>query len=372
MHILSILTSFTSGGAETLVCNLSRQFAGSGHEASVAALADARAVGNSVETEQAMMAAVRQAGVHASSLGLVRRGNVLTGALALRRLLADLRPDVIHAHTARVLPMLWLARTRQPVILTHHNTRLSFPPRMFRFFDRCVHAYVAITPGCAAIAARYARRPIRLIPNAASESFRAATSRARPASIPTILSVGALTSQKDYPTLIQAAPLLARALSPHPSSGRIRIVGGGALMDSLQELVERHQAGSIVELMGPRGDVRELMAAADLYVNCSLYEGMPIAVIEALSSGLPVVATDVPGNRELIGHGRNGLLVPGADPGRLADALASMLTDEALYRRLSEGALASAAAFSIEGCAQAHVGLYGEAIGSATDARRVA
>jgi glycosyltransferase involved in cell wall biosynthesis len=372
MRILSILTSFTAGGAETLACNLSSQFVAAGHEAAIVALSDATAVGNSPATERELMDSARTAGVEAASLALIRRGNLPIGAIALRRLIARLRPDIIHAHTARAIPMLWLARTRQPIVLTHHNTRLSFPPRMFRFFDRSVGAYVAITPECAEIAAAHARRPIRLIPNAASETFRADTPRARPAPNPTIISVGALTPQKDYPTLIRAARFAAEALEREGRTARIAIVGGGALMPQLKELVELEGVQSMVELLGARNDVRELMSAADLYVNCSLYEGMPIAVIEALSSALPIVATNVPGNRELIEQGRNGVLVPGSDPRALGEAIAALMADEPRYRQLSAGSLVSAARFSIEGCARAHLDLYRTTIEGGCESRQAA
>ncbi|QAY78030.1 glycosyltransferase [Sphingosinicella sp. BN140058] len=371
MRILSVLTSFTSGGAEMLVCNLAKQFAGDGHSVTIVALADAAAVGNSPDTEREMMAEARRAGINARSLSLVRRGNLFSGALAVRRLMAELRPDVIHAHTARAIPMLWLARTKAPILLTHHNTRLSFPPAMFRFFDLSVREYVAITPECARIARAHARRPIRLIPNAASEAFRAAAPRTRPAERPMILSVGALTPQKDYPTLIRAASHLATAMAATGRTPRIRIAGGGALMAELQTLVASERAGSIVELLGPRSDVRALMTEADLYVNCSLYEGMPIAILEALSSALPIVATDVPGNRELIDN-RSGILVPGSDPQALALAVQAALTDELGYRRLSQGALSAAAAFTIDGCARAHLQLYADALRGDQLSRRAA
>lgn len=310
MRICSIITSFTTGGAETLVCNMAGLFAAAGHQPAVAALCDAAELGNAPDTEARMMQDVEAEGGHALSLGLSRRRGLLAGARALRRVLQELRPDVVHAHTARAVLMLGLTGVRVPVVLTHHNSRLSFPPRLFGAFDRVVSAYVAISSECAEIARRHARRPIELIVNGASARFRAERPRAAPSRDAVIVAVGTVSEQKDYPTLIRAARPLEELLGQQDRTARIRIVGGGALLPELQALVDAQEAGHLVELMGPRHDVPELLREADLFANSSIYEGMSVAMLEALSAALPVAATRVPGNVELVKHRVNGLLVP--------------------------------------------------------------
>ena len=123
MRICSIITSFTSGGAETLVCNLSELFAKAGHGSAVIALSDAVQVGNCPETEQRMMARVRDAGGQALSLSLGYWRDLLAGAWALRRAIREQCPDVIHAHTARAALMLSITPPAAPLVLTHHNSR---------------------------------------------------------------------------------------------------------------------------------------------------------------------------------------------------------------------------------------------------------
>src|SRR3546814_20029588 len=86
-----------------LVCNLAEAFAQAGHQATVLSLSDAAQVGNAPDTEAAMMARVRADGATALSLGLANRNNLPGGALALRRALRAIRPDVIHAHPDRAL-----------------------------------------------------------------------------------------------------------------------------------------------------------------------------------------------------------------------------------------------------------------------------
>lgn len=358
MRILSIITSFTTGGAEMLVSNLSREFIAQGHEACVLALSDATQVGNSEEAEQLMRGELEAAGVHNASLALANRRKLMAGVRALRRALADIKPDVIHVHTAQAALFLAFLRPDVPLVMTHHNSRLSFPARLFFFFDTVVDHYVAISDRCAETAKRFSRRPITKVINAASQNFKAREPRSHVADRPGILSVGALSAQKNYELLIRAAERLRVRSSDTATDLKIRIVGNGTSMPALQALVRELSLDGVIELLGQRNDVAELMQGADLYVNSSHYEGMPVAVIEALMSGLPVVATDVEGNREIVVTGKNGILVPPADPDALADAMIEILADPALYARLSRGALRSSAGFSIEATAGSHLDIY--------------
>ncbi len=360
MRICSIITSFTSGGAEMLVRDLAERFAATGHDATVIALSDASRIGNDCGTEAAMMAHIRQAGGHALSLGLQNRNAWIKGARALRQILRTARPDLIHSHTARALPVIALARPQVPVILTHHNSRLSFPPTAFHFFNRIVDGYVAISEQCEATLRRHSRKPIQLIWNAANPRFQAAEPRRLLARNPRILAVGTVSEQKDYPTLVRAARLLAAALGPQGRTPRIFIAGGGPMLEQLQSLVEATGASEHVELLGVRRDIDILMRQSDLFVNSSLWEGFPISLIEAATSGLPMVATCVAGNREMIVPGVNGELVPPGDAQALASAMAAALSDEMAYAALSAGALETANRFSIERCANAHLALYGD------------
>ena len=365
MHVACIITSFTAGGAEMLVGNLAEAFVANGHGATVIALSDAATLGNDEAIERAMMVRLREVGVTAKSLGLRNRRDPFAGARALRSALADRAPDMIHTHTAAAIPAIALARMRCPVVLTHHNSRLSFPPFAYRLFDRIVAAYVAISDQCAQQTQRHARKPIRPIPNAANPRFRASAPRTAPAQDPVILGVGTISEQKDYATLIRAARPLAERLAATGRRPCIRIAGGGDAIDELRALAAEQGVEDIVDLLGARSDVQALMAEADVFANSSLWEGFSIAMIEASMSALPLVATDVAGNCEMVLPGRNGMLVPPRDPDALADALARVVTDPALYAALSAGSLASASRFSIDRCTAAHLALYRDVIAQA-------
>lgn len=359
MRIVSILTSFTAGGAEVLVSNLSGAFAGWGHCSTVVALSAASAIGNDPDMERTMRARIEEEGGDTHILPVRSRRNVAAGARALRAFVSAARPDVVHAHTARAVVMLWLAGIRCPVVLTHHNSELSFPPILFRLFDRIVGRYVGISRECAALLAAHARGPIVTIVNAAGAGFLASAPRRAIADRPTLLAVGALTAQKNYPMLIDAAARL-RGMLGDERPFRLRIAGGGALLPDLDARVAGDGLAGRVELLGNRKDVAELMREADIFVNASHYEGMPIAMLEAMQSALPIVATDVAGTRELVRDGHNGVLVTPDDAAAMAHGLATLLSKPDDYGRMSAAALDEGRRYGLDACARAHLALYDE------------
>lgn len=149
---------------------------------------------------------------------------------------------------------------------------------------------------------------------------------------PMILTVARLTEQKDHATLIAALP---RILSQHPRL-QVMLAGTGPTAQSLQDRVEDLGFGGTVHLLGARDDVPDLLAAADLFVLPSRFEGLPLAILEAMAAGLPVVATRIGGTEEAVEHQSTGVLVPPGDPGRLAEAVAALLTDREQARRIGE------------------------------------
>ncbi len=139
------------------------------------------------------------------------------------------------------------------------------------------------------------------------------------------VAVGRLHRQKDHPTLLAALALLKgwKTLSP-----LTLIVGDGPDRQRLEAqakdlgLDEEH-----LRFLGTRDDVPVLLGAADFLVMSSLWEGLPYVLLEAMAAGVPIVATDVGGNREVVEDRVTGRLVPPRDPARLAEALAEVLEE---------------------------------------------
>jgi len=357
VRICSVVNSLTTGGAEVLVCALSSEFAAMGDRSLVIALCDAETVGNSTETEQRMAQRIRADGGEFLSLGLTRARNPISGAQRLRKALASFVPDVLHAHTVRALPMRTLGRSDVPTVLTHHNTRFPFPPRVLGLVDRMTDSYVAIGADVDRTLRQHVRKPIVRIPNCANRTFKAGPPRLLPSGVPSILSVGAISRQKNYSLLVEVAATLkfSQSLNPLP---HFRIAGGGAELPAMKARACDYGVEDMVDFLGERSDVPQLMQDADLYLNVSLYEGMPLTLLEAMASGLPIVATDVPGNRELVVDGLNGAKAPLADAETIAQTITAILTDADRYRQLSEGSVEKSGEYSIERTASQHRDLY--------------
>ncbi|HXD23562.1 MAG TPA: glycosyltransferase, partial [Gemmatimonadaceae bacterium] len=140
---------------------------------------------------------------------------------------------------------------------------------------------------------------------------------------------------------------------------RLAIAGRGEEETRLREMAADAGIGSRVHLLGFRADAPDILAAGDLFVMPSLSEGLPLALVEAMATGLAIVATDVGGIPEVVARDREAVLVPAASPAALAAAMRSLLGDAA--RRAALGAAAQRRAyrdFSVATMASAYEALY--------------
>jgi glycosyltransferase involved in cell wall biosynthesis len=234
----------------------------------------------------------------------------------------------------------------------------NFAPWLFRIFDRCVDHYVAIGEACRQLLIRHVRKPIASIPNGVPATFSQAGARPSSAHESLVLAVGNLNPKKDYTNLVEAAALALPRLDVAGRHVRIAIAGEGPDRRRIEQLVQEHGLQDRFKLLGARSDVAALMRQADLLANSSQHEGLPITLIEAAMSGLPIVATNVGGNAEVVLDGRTGFVVPPARPDLLADGIIKLLSDGALYGIFSAGAVSHSRQFLMDSCATAHLDLY--------------
>lgn len=161
-----------------------------------------------------------------------------------------------------------------------------------------------------------------------------------PADVPLVLFAGRLAPQKGVEDLIAAVDLLQHV---RPDLHTL-IVGDGPLREQLESTAHAFQLDGRVRFLGHRDDVPRLLAAADLLVLPSLYEGLPNVVLEAMRFRKPVVATAAPGTTEVVVDGETGLLTPVHDHPALAQAIRRVVADPALARSLGEAGRARAEA----------------------------
>jgi len=177
-------------------------------------------------------------------------------------------------------------------------------------------------------------------------------------------TVGRLAEVKDQVTLVRGFAALLRA---HPDWGprlRLVMVGDGPCRDKITAAVRQEGVESLVWLTGDRDDVPELLRLMDLFVLPSLGAGISNTLLEAMATGLPLIATRVGGNPELVDEGRNGWLIPPADPAALALALAAYAADAALLRRHGAAGRAKVMeGFRWERCVEQYLAVYDELLG---------
>ncbi len=160
------------------------------------------------------------------------------------------------------------------------------------------------------------------------DAFRAALGFGDAEHLMTVVAI--LKTQKGHAVLLEA---LAKIAAGYPHL-HVLIAGDGELRADLEERTRELRLESQVHFLGTRKDIPDLLAASDSFVLPSLWEGMPMALIEAMASGLPVVATDVSGTREVMIPGETGLMVPPNDPDQLARAIEEILANPARARAM--------------------------------------
>lgn len=270
------------------------------------------------------------------------RGRV--GAQQLPNFVRELRarrPTVFHAHLtmplACKLPLAGAALARVPAVIATEHLFVEIPYRLSRWLERFVapgiHRYIAVSHYIArelSAALPFTSRKIQVVHNGIPvERFR--TARVRPvfdSPGPVVLTMARLTPQKGLTYLLYAAAQIPDAT--------FLIAGEGPERAALEMQARHASMNHRVKFLGPREDVPALLASCDVFVLPSLFEGLPLAVLEAMAAGAPVIATDVGGTREAIQDGVTGLLVRPADANALACALRRMLGDANFARRLAE------------------------------------
>lgn len=176
-----------------------------------------------------------------------------------------------------------------------------------------------------------------------------------------ILTVAILKEQKGHKYLIAAANEL---ISEFPQL-RFLLAGDGVLKEDLIELVDLYGIGNYFQFLGNREDIPELLAACDYFVLPSLWEGLPMALIEAMASGLPIVATDVSGSKQVMIDGITGLLVPPGDSHSLAEALIKLITQPNLALKMADSAQERIQeSYSVQKQTKEHIDLYMKMISS--------
>jgi glycosyltransferase involved in cell wall biosynthesis len=334
-RVLLLITLAETGGAQRYVASL------------LPALAPEFEVVVAAHGDGYLGEASRRAGVRFVPLRHVRRPldplEDLLGLVELFRLFRRERPVVVHANSSKagILGRLAAVAARVPVrLFTVHGwafkAHRGMAARAYLWADRLMSPLTTTTI-CVAHGERRAGLRARTCRADRTVVVHNGVELDRPRRLPgpttgpvTLVSVGRLRPPKDFTTLVRAMTAV------DPGSARLRIAGDGPERAALATEVARLGLDRVVELLGTRSDVDDLLAAADLFVLSSDSEGLPMSVLEAMAAGLPVVASAVGGVPELVLDGETGALVPPRDSAALAGAIRRIVADPALRDRLGE------------------------------------
>jgi glycosyltransferase involved in cell wall biosynthesis len=317
--------------------------------------------------------AARRIGVRTHVLQEGAAGSGRAEVLALARWLRAERPAVFHAHlvwTLRCSAGLIAARlARVPAIVATQQLYGRPKGRRQRLRQWLVsllpHRILPVSEAMAAELRAVVARPDRVVvvPNAidvgrfrATDASGVAQHPFAGAGNPRVLTLARLDGQKGLGTLIEAAERLGGAT--------VVIAGEGPDRAALEAEVRRRRLVDRVVFLGHREDVPALLASCDIFVLPSLFEGLPVSVLEAMAAARPVVATRIPGTDEAVVHGETGMLVPPNDPAALAAALRTLLDDQELRTRMgAAGQQRVTDRFSSVALARAVNGIYAEILG---------
>lgn len=270
----------------------------------------------------------------------------------IRRFLRVFEPDVVHVHepfTPSTSMLVTFAATA-PVVATHHahlerSRLMELAAPVLRTVRRRLSAQIAVSDAAAAFLSRAVPGPVDVIPNGV-DVRRFADPGPPAAGLPgsrRVLWVARLDPQKGFPVMVRAFARLASEMD----DVSLVVVGEGRDRDALGLLsaAERRRVAMLGRVV--HEDLPPYHAAADVFASPATgQESFGITLVEAMAAGLPVVATDIPGYREVVTDQVDGLLVPPGDPGALAAGLRRVLTEPGLASRLSAAGRLRAEGFS--------------------------
>jgi glycosyltransferase involved in cell wall biosynthesis len=333
-----------------------------GEEVVIAFLKNATEVGRSKAYEEIFLSELKAAGVKYFFIGPDAKRRPYRSIRRVRDAAAAFGIDIYHSHLAFGI---WFGLGQSvPRFYTHHNIVMRLPRYPYRLLARLIDVQIGISARCAEALEKHSGRPVTLIYNGVNGKKFLAPVRSLPVEGKiNLITVGGIIPQKNYSLMLRAIALLPPELRRRV---RLRIVGEGpnpADVAVIRALIEELDISDCVELLGNRSDIPELLRQAHVFLMSSSFEGLSIALLEAVSSGLPCVTTDVGGCAEVVEDGRNGLIVPTMAPADFAAAIERILDSGEAYSKLSRGAIERSRLFGLSSAVDGHLSAYRQALG---------
>jgi len=368
-RVLQVIHSLHFGGAENVVAQLATGMNREEFDVRVACTRESGRIGEQITA----------AGITVTSATPTGRLSHHLAPLRMLRVIREFRPHVVHSHgivaISAIGPLARLGLLPR-WIHTFHYGNYPYANRRHMWVEglyaRGARELIAVAGRQRDAVIRYHRlRPERVVvvPNGVRSNPHLgdpAVRNAKRAELGlgerdfVVGTVCVLSEQKGVPYFLEAA---ARLAPLHPQM-RFLIVGGGPMEAELRAEAARRGLGTRVLFTGWRADVQELLMTLDVWVMASLWEAMPLALLEAMAARRPMIVTDVGDNAALVGHGECALVIPPRDALALGDAVERLQRDPALAGGLAARALRTfESRFTVGEMIRAHERMYRSAPG---------
>jgi len=289
-----------------------------------------------------------------------KTGLSLKCARDLKKLIKRLRPDVIHSHLDVLLYLLPSYKRSQVKLHTVHSMAAFEAAGVNKWIRKIAFKLFGVTPVAIgetvreSIADYYNISPQK-IPCIYNGIPMPTVCRQEQGETFSFITVGTLYYVKNHEMLLRAFKACVQRTQKKVS---LCIVGDGDLRATLEQQIEELGLAQHVRMTGWMDHVARELCRADAYVCSSIIEGISLSIIEAMACGLPIVATDVGGNKDLVKHEVNGLLVENRNEEALTTAMLKMVEDEEFHRQCAHASQTMAQKYTVEACVQEYEELY--------------
>lgn len=352
MKIIQVMPDFGLAGAETMVENLSCGLAAEGHDVLVISFFD---------LHTAITERIENKGIKIEYLGK-KRGFDSSIVSKMRKIIRAYQPDVIHTHRY-VLPYVFLASTGLKVKRVHtvHNVAQKEQTKAGIIINKAMFKHFNVVPVALSEEVQKTIQevyglPAKRIPvifNGIDLSRCIVKECYERKANFTILHIGRFMDVKNHELLLRS---FARFVKKHPDS-RLQLLGDGELRKKMEQLAVELDIVEFVQFAGLQSNVYPWLHKADVFILPSKFEGMPMTLIEAMGTGLPIIASDVGGIPDMLTDKEDALLIEPKEEDILV-ALESIYSDEEKRKELGENALRRSTTFSAQMMAKRYLQQY--------------
>lgn len=290
-------------------------------------------------------------GIRYDFIGNSCKKNPLKGILKLRKVVSIFKADVIHSHLYYGAIFSLFVKSNKK-IYTHHNIDLGTNKNIYKILDLGVDDYIGICGACESMLNKIARKPVTQITNGVAENRIIKLVNYQPRKPLKVLMAGRLTEQKNFKLFLDAM------IYNQNLNIELKIAGEGPEKKALEDYAAKNGLLPRVDFLGNCDNIKEIMTTVDVFAMSSAWEGLPIALIEATLTGLPVIVTDVGGCREIVEHVGNGIVVNSLDYKVYAEKLSELTSDLETLKEFHYNAMNNSSTYTIEHAVAKHISLY--------------